>query len=257
MDRKHRRHKCAAPQAPRHPPQHQKQEKHRGGVQQDVRQMMPAGIQPIPLAVQHVGHHRQRMPVGTVNAGERQNDPLSVRPFWTTGFSYTYKPSSKLTNSCRSVCPKTANVIAARKMQTPATRQRSVKPAVRLLDFSGRGSAASGISPAGEMGGLDCAAVAFFFNLLLMKRAKGTPQIDSLSNGKDHVKEWSSGPRLCIQHFAVILIGTEQLAKPKFSTCFPPLACLTASLWLRAGARTCNSLWETPDFAVTRTGIQR
>ena len=54
MDRKHRRHKRAAPQKPSHPPQHQKQEDHRGGVQQDVRQMMPAGIQPIQPAVQHV-----------------------------------------------------------------------------------------------------------------------------------------------------------------------------------------------------------
>ena len=75
------------------------------------------------------------------------------------------------------------DVIAARKMQTPGTVQRSFKPAARLSDFSERESSTPGISPAGEAGGIECTAAAFFFDLPLMKRAKGVPRIDGFSSG--------------------------------------------------------------------------
>jgi hypothetical protein len=55
-------------------------------------------------------------------------------------------------------------------MQTPATIQRSLKPAGRLSDSSERQSALPGISPAGEAGALEGTAaafpcLAFFFDL--------------------------------------------------------------------------------------------
>ena len=64
MHRKHRRHKRAPPPRAGHVPQHQKQEDHRRRVQQNIRQMMAAGIEDaVELAVQHMRQHRQRMPV--------------------------------------------------------------------------------------------------------------------------------------------------------------------------------------------------
>ena len=58
-----------------------------------------------------------------------------------------------------------------------------------------------------------------FLDLPLMKRAKRTPRIESFSGRKwIYVKEWSSGPQLCIQHINSHFMGTEQLAKPKFTT---------------------------------------
>ena len=96
--------------------------------------------------------------------------PFRFSPWVTAGFSHTYKLSSKLTNSCRSVWPKTSHVIAARKMQTVRTVQRSFKPAGRLSDSSPREPATPGISPAGEAGAFEGTAVtfpcpAFFFDL--------------------------------------------------------------------------------------------
>ena len=70
MDGEHRRHKRAAPQAPGHLPQHQKQQHRRGGVQQDIDQMMSAGVQPEELAVQHVGKRGERNPVGDLRVGK-------------------------------------------------------------------------------------------------------------------------------------------------------------------------------------------
>ena len=54
-----------------------------------------------------------------------QTNPLSERPWATAGFLTTYSPSSKLTNCCRTVWPKTAMVMAARATHSPATRQRN------------------------------------------------------------------------------------------------------------------------------------
>jgi hypothetical protein len=94
----------------------------------------------------------------------------------------------------------------------------------------------SGISHAGKAGGLEGTAAAFFFEVPLMQRAQGVPLSDSFSGREwDFVKEWSSGPQLCIQHFSSQFIGTESLAKLKFSKCdstmrLPaPLLCVQAN----------------------------
>ena len=89
MNRKHRRHKRAAPQEPRHPPQHQEKQDRRRRVEQDVGEMMAAGLQSVKLAVQHVGNPGQRMPVGGMDVGERPDDPLKRQTPATSGFSYT------------------------------------------------------------------------------------------------------------------------------------------------------------------------
>jgi hypothetical protein len=43
-------------------------------VQEDIREMMSAGIEPKELAIEHVGDRRQRMPVPGVAVRERPND---------------------------------------------------------------------------------------------------------------------------------------------------------------------------------------
>ncbi len=47
MNGKHRRHKRAAPQEPRHPPQHQKEQDRRCRVEQDIGEVMAARLQPV------------------------------------------------------------------------------------------------------------------------------------------------------------------------------------------------------------------
>jgi hypothetical protein len=102
-------------------------------------------------------------------------------------------------------------------MQTPETSQRSFNPAAGLSHFSKPESVAAALSPAGETGGIERATAAFFLVLPLMKRAKDVPRFDRFSRRKlNHVKEWSSEPRLCIQHFNRYFMATAQLAKPKF-----------------------------------------
>ena len=71
MDRKHRRHKRAAPQKPCHPPQDQEKQDHRRCVEQDIGKMMAAGVQSVKLAVQHMGKPGQRVPVEAVDMGKR------------------------------------------------------------------------------------------------------------------------------------------------------------------------------------------
>jgi hypothetical protein len=51
-----------------------------------------------------------------------------------------------------------------------------------------------------------------------MKIAKRNPRIDSFSGWKwNHVKEWSSGLQLCIQHINSYFMGMEPFEKPQFS----------------------------------------
>ena len=66
-----------------------------------------------------------------------QENPSEVKPFATIGLSYTYKSSSKSTNSNRSVRPKTANVIAASARQIPGACQRRDPPLARKLVSAG------------------------------------------------------------------------------------------------------------------------
>jgi hypothetical protein len=78
-----------------------------------------------------------------------------------------------------------------------------------------------------------------------MKKVKRVPLIDSLSGGKDHLKEWSSGPQLCIQHFSGHFIGMEPLAKPEFSKRCPGVGTLPN--------RDCESFF-TADSDKSRAG---
>ena len=70
-----RRHQRARPYLPGHPPQDEKQEQGRGGVQQHVGQMASGGTGTIKLAVRHERQPRQRVPVGGMALGERPSDP--------------------------------------------------------------------------------------------------------------------------------------------------------------------------------------
>ena len=65
MDGEEGRHEGAGPETAGHLPQDQEEENGAGGVQQDIGQMVSAGmIQPVELAVQHVREPSQRVPVG-------------------------------------------------------------------------------------------------------------------------------------------------------------------------------------------------
>jgi hypothetical protein len=62
----------------------------------------------------------------------------------------------------------------------------------------------------------------FFFDLPFMKKAKRDSRIDSLSGGKNYVKEWSSGPQRCPQHFNVSqFTSMEPIAKHNFPHASP------------------------------------
>ena len=103
MYRKHRRHKRAAPQKPRHPPQNQKKQDRCCRVEEDIGQMMPAGIQSIQLAVQHVGQHRQRMPVGHHDMGEGPLDSFQAQPAGDHGI-FIYVPAVVVVNKLIPQC---------------------------------------------------------------------------------------------------------------------------------------------------------
>ena len=87
MDGEHGRHEGAGPETAGHPPQDQEQQDRRGGVQQDVGQVVSAGVQAVELAVQHVGEPGQRMPVAGMAVVKAQTMPWAVRPRATCGFS--------------------------------------------------------------------------------------------------------------------------------------------------------------------------
>ena len=76
MNGKHRRDKRTAPKRAGHLPQNQKKRDDRRGVEEDIGEVMSAGIQSVKLAVQHVGKPSQWMPVGRVKAGEGPGDSL-------------------------------------------------------------------------------------------------------------------------------------------------------------------------------------
>ena len=49
-------------------------------MKEDIGEMMSAGMQSIQLAVQHVGKPGQRMPIVSLNAGERPDNSLERQP---------------------------------------------------------------------------------------------------------------------------------------------------------------------------------
>ena len=74
------RHGGARCVGPRHRSQHQK-EKHRvGQVQQQAREMMPAGPASVDLHIEHVGKPRERVPEIGVECREAPENPLQGEP---------------------------------------------------------------------------------------------------------------------------------------------------------------------------------
>ena len=77
MDGKEGRHEGAGPEIAGHLPQDQEQQDGAGGVQQDIGQVVPAGvIQAVELAIQHVGEPGQRVPVAGMKVRKGPGDPL-------------------------------------------------------------------------------------------------------------------------------------------------------------------------------------
>ena len=77
MDGEQGRHEGAGPEIAGHLPQDQEEENGAGGVQQDIGQVVSAGvIQSVELAVQHVGEPSQRVPVGGMEVCKGPDDSL-------------------------------------------------------------------------------------------------------------------------------------------------------------------------------------
>ena len=79
MDGEEDGHEGAGPEIVCHPPQHQEQQDRGGGVQQHIREMVAAGVQPVELAVQHVGKPGKRVPVVGVRAGEGPGNAIKAK----------------------------------------------------------------------------------------------------------------------------------------------------------------------------------
>ena len=78
MNCEHGRNKSASPQRAGHLLQCNEKKNYRNRVQQDVRKVMPSRFQSIELAVEHVRHGRQRMPVHR-NEHELKAHPMPLR----------------------------------------------------------------------------------------------------------------------------------------------------------------------------------
>ena len=77
MDGKQGRREGAGPEIAGHLPQDQKEENDAGGVQQDIGQVVSAGvIQSVELAIQHVGEPSERVPVGGMKVRKGPDDSL-------------------------------------------------------------------------------------------------------------------------------------------------------------------------------------
>jgi hypothetical protein len=79
MERKHRRHPGAGPKRAGHAVEQQEEQDGIGRVQEQTGQVMAGGFQPVKLAIQHVRHPGQRMPIGGVGGGQGPLDALPVQ----------------------------------------------------------------------------------------------------------------------------------------------------------------------------------
>src|SRR5262245_28587454 len=80
MNCEQRRNKTASQQIPSHLPQREKQEDDGYRVQKNIGEMMPAGVQPVQLAIQHVRNSRDWVPVTGYCVGKAPNDPSQRQP---------------------------------------------------------------------------------------------------------------------------------------------------------------------------------
>ena len=79
MNRKQRRHQPAAPQRRRRPQKYQKQKDRRCGVEQDVRQVVPPGMEPINSAVDLPGNRCHRRPTVELRVRKRPGEPIRLQ----------------------------------------------------------------------------------------------------------------------------------------------------------------------------------
>ena len=70
MDRENGRGECARPERARHLLKRKKQQNRPGAVQQHIDKMMPSRLESKELAVQHVRHRCERVPVLRMNMRE-------------------------------------------------------------------------------------------------------------------------------------------------------------------------------------------
>ncbi len=80
MHGEQRCHQRAGPETAGHLPEDQEQHDGRGGVQQDIGPMVPAGAEPIELAVQLMRETGERMPVRTMAVGKDPGDAGDRQP---------------------------------------------------------------------------------------------------------------------------------------------------------------------------------
>ena len=80
MPGEQRRHKRAAPERAGHFFQHRQQQQRICRVQKQVRQVKPAGPEPVELRIEHQGNPGQRMPVACVAGRKRPRDASGRQP---------------------------------------------------------------------------------------------------------------------------------------------------------------------------------
>ena len=80
MSGEDRGHEAAGPQLAGHPPQHEKQGDRRGGVKQQIGEMMSPGVQSKQLDVEHVRQRGQRIPLAVGPLGKGPADGLGGQP---------------------------------------------------------------------------------------------------------------------------------------------------------------------------------
>jgi hypothetical protein len=74
------RNKTASPQTPGHSLEREKQEDDGYRVQKNIGEMMPASVQPVQLAIQHVRNGRDGVPVTAYCVCEAPSDPSQRQP---------------------------------------------------------------------------------------------------------------------------------------------------------------------------------
>src|SRR6266480_3770454 len=80
MNCEHRCYKSASPHRIGHLLQRNKKKDGRQGVEEYVRKMMPSCLQPVQLAVEHMRHSGQRMPVHGMNMSECPGNTANAEP---------------------------------------------------------------------------------------------------------------------------------------------------------------------------------
>src|SRR5437773_2031746 len=98
-----RGHKRAPPNRTSHLLEHEKQQDHGNRMKKYVSKMMPACLQPIELAVQHVCDCRQRMPVLSMDMTECPGNTSHVKAAGDFRILINITRVIIVTKSCRSV----------------------------------------------------------------------------------------------------------------------------------------------------------